>query len=112
MDDPIVNRKCEIIRDTDKEFEGMTDDESIDYQVHQWLEGRPLHNPIRGECCPDFSCCNGGKILPREVRERFVEAYTSGDNKTQYEILGMGLSGLAASMGKDIHIAGESGTIH
>lgn len=99
-------------RETDIEFKDMTDDESKDYQLHQWLEGKSLHNPIRDECCPDFSCCNGGDIMPREVRERFVAAYTSGDEETTFEILGMALSGLVSNMGKTIHIAGESSTEH
>lgn len=22
-----------------------------------WAQGRPYHEPINDECCPDFSCC-------------------------------------------------------
>ena len=39
-------------------FEGMTDEESVGYQVFMWVQGNSLHNPIRDECCPDFSCCD------------------------------------------------------
>lgn len=26
-------------------------------QLFAWAEGRPFHNTIDDECCPDFSCC-------------------------------------------------------
>jgi hypothetical protein len=26
-------------------------------QMLLWAMGRPTHNKIDGECCPDFSCC-------------------------------------------------------
>lgn len=22
-----------------------------------WAQGRPYHEPVNDECCPDFSCC-------------------------------------------------------
>lgn len=26
-------------------------------QCLAWAEGRPQHNTVDDECCPDFSCC-------------------------------------------------------
>lgn len=26
-------------------------------QCLRWAEGKPYHEPINDECCPDFSCC-------------------------------------------------------
>lgn len=26
-------------------------------QMLAWAQGRPYHNRIDDECCPDFSCC-------------------------------------------------------
>ena len=84
-------------------FSGMTDSESVDYQLKQWVAGNPVHNPIRDECCPDFSCCNG-KIAPVEQRERFVKAVVEKDEKTQMEMLGMFLGN--AFSDEKIYVAG------
>lgn len=27
-------------------------------QTFAWAQGRPYHNRVDDECCPDFSCCN------------------------------------------------------
>ena len=26
-------------------------------QTLAWINGRPYHDPMTNECCPDFSCC-------------------------------------------------------
>lgn len=26
-------------------------------QTLSWAQGRPYHEPVNDECCPDFSCC-------------------------------------------------------
>lgn len=31
--------------------------ERVKAQTQAWAEGRPYHNKIDNECCPDFSCC-------------------------------------------------------
>lgn len=81
-------------------------------QLKEWVNGNPIHNDERGECCPDFSCCNG-KIAPLEVRERFAKAYLEGDEKTVYTMLVMFLSGAFAD--ENIYIAGDEaiyGQVH
>ena len=89
------------------EFKGMTDRESVTHQVKRWYEGVPLHNTVRDECCPDFSCCNGGKIMPVEARQKLFDAHNSGDDETVLSICMMGLSGLCADTGKNVHIISE-----
>lgn len=32
--------------------------ERVRQQTLSWAIGRPYHNRIDDECCPDFSCCN------------------------------------------------------
>lgn len=27
-------------------------------QALAWINGRPYHDPVTDECCPDFSCCH------------------------------------------------------
>jgi hypothetical protein len=61
-----------------KGFEGLTSSQSIDYQVNAWARGNPLHNPIRDECCPDFSCC-GSPIWPEAERLELIAAHYDGD---------------------------------
>jgi len=73
-------------------FEGMDLEESRQYQLKQWVEGNPLHNPVTNECCPDFSCCTKSKkMMSLEERERFVEAYEDGNESEMTSILAMGL---------------------
>ena len=83
-------------------FSGYKD--AADYQLHDWVSGRPWHNPwapgasepdygkYGGECCPDFSCCVPAMIWAKERRSAFVAA-----NAQQREHMLFGaLSGLAA----------------
>lgn len=93
-------------------FSGMSEKDSIEYQLNQWLNGISLHNPIRDECCPDFSCCNGGNMLSLKMREEFFDAFRADDAEKQWGILSMCLSMLIADTDKDVYIAGDSKTIH
>jgi hypothetical protein len=52
-------------------------------QGDAWLNGKPKHNFIDNECCPDFSCCHpelftkdrGDRwIVVNEYRQRIKEA--------------------------------------
>ena len=81
-------------------FEGMTEDESIDYQLQRWVEGVYLHNPIRDECCPDFACCNENMRTPYEARVRFAGA----SREDQSKMLGMFLGGVVADEGVNAHV--------
>ena len=62
-------------------FAGMSDEESIRFQAEQWLEGRPFHNTVRDECCPDFSCCVPTLLVSREKREMFLAAENENAGK-------------------------------
>lgn len=62
----------------------MTEAESLQYQMDEWVAGRPWHNTVRDECCPDFSCC-GGDLAPADVRQAFARA----DDDTQFQMLAM-----------------------
>ena len=48
-------------------------------QMLSWAEGRPYHEPVNDECCPDFSCCVAGMFTEdaadrwRQYRERYGE---------------------------------------
>lgn len=90
-----------------KAFIGMSDRESATHQVTYWEQGIPLHNPVRDECCPDFSCC-GSPMMPQEARTRLLEAYVNGEHETVEKICMMGLAGITAEMNVDI--AGEDPT--
>ena len=87
-------------------FDGLPESESITHQLALWVAGKPVHNPIRDECCPDFSCCNGGKIASVEVRKRFAKAVAENDEYAQMEMLGMFLG--QAFSDENIYVAGTS----
>jgi hypothetical protein len=69
---------------------------SSDEQLRRWVAGEPVHNNERGECCPDFSCCEPSLLAPQEVREEFAAA----DEDKQYMMLGQFLGAALANMGK------------
>lgn len=39
-------------------IEGETYQDRVISQSILWLNSKPIHNYIDGECCIDFSCCN------------------------------------------------------
>ena len=44
---------------------------SIQLQLIAWLAGLSIHNRLRNECCPDFSCCCKPCRTPFKQRMRF-----------------------------------------
>jgi hypothetical protein len=100
----------DIINKAKWAFESMSDSESVAHQLKHWVDGIPLHNTVRDECCPDFSCCSGGEIIPIDIRKRFEKAVNDDDKSAQWEILGMALSAVFADKEVDVHIAGENPT--
>lgn len=45
-------------------------------QAVEWADGRPRHNIVDDECCPDFSCCTPGLFeVDRTKRNLYVEQY-------------------------------------
>ena len=77
----------------------------ISDQLDEWVKGNPIHNDGRDECCPDFSCCNGGNMAPKNVRERFTKAYYDGNEELMNQMLMMFLGNAFAD--KNIYIAGD-----
>lgn len=58
----------------------MTSAESCGYQLGEWLRGNPMHNCIRDECCPDFSCCATKIKSSMEERLDFVNHILERDS--------------------------------
>ena len=44
--------------------------ERVRSQTLSWAQGRPYHNKIDDECCPDFSCCRPD-LFERDVDKRW-----------------------------------------
>jgi hypothetical protein len=86
----------------------MTDKESMEYQLSEWLEGRPWHNTVRDECCPDFSCCVG-QIASLEFRQAFVNADPAERERLCFSTLSALLS---KNTDAKIHIIQEAKDIH
>ncbi len=79
-------------------------------QLLKWVKGESVHNEERGECCPDFSCCNLDMDTPLEVREAFLEAYLNDDEEQQNRMLGMFLGqAISTITDKKPYIAGILG---
>lgn len=73
-------------------------------QLNKWIEGEPLCPNDRGECCPDFSCCQPELLVDRRVRQAFAEA----NDELRMSMLGMFLGEALGTMhpGKKVHILG------
>ena len=91
-------------RETDRLFDGMDEPRSIQFQLDEWVKGNPLHNPVRQECCPDFSCCEPEFLAPEATRQVFVAA----DDDMRMQMLGGFLhSAFEKAFGeKDVYVAG------
>jgi hypothetical protein len=85
--------------------EVMTPDE----QLQSWLQGQPMHNPTRDECCPDFSCCHPELLAPEHVRKAFVDAHARGCEATKVNMLYMFLGRALQQRAPDakVHLAGD-----
>ena len=78
----------------------MTSEEQLD----KWVEGEPIHNKDRDECCPDFSCCRPELLADKKIRT----AFKNGTEESRNELLGFFLGqGIATYVPKKkVHIAG------
>ena len=52
------------------EKNGQRYHERMKSQALAWAQGRPYHEPIDDECCPDFSCCHPD-LFTADVTERW-----------------------------------------
>ncbi len=77
----------------------MTSDE----QLAQWLKGNPVHNDIRDECCPDFSCCDPELLASEEERKTFVDA----NDETRHMMLMGFLAAMMTNEDKKVYIADD-----
>jgi hypothetical protein len=83
----------------------MTYDEALEYQLEEWVAGRPWHNPYTkfgtgGECCPDFSCCKPDLLWDVALREEFAEATRNGQDEKVHAMLMQSLGALLEHEGK------------
>ena len=77
-------------------------------QLELWVAGQSIHNHERNECCPDFSCCNKEINTPQSVKELFIKAYQSENDRVVERLL---MEFLATSISTllyhpKVHIAG------
>src|SRR5688572_28939536 len=47
--------------------------ESVLIQTRMWVDGNPVHNTLKDECCPDFSCCVPELLMPEGRRIEHAE---------------------------------------
>ena len=84
---------------------------STDEQLARWVAGDPVHNASRGECCPDFSCCQPQLLASLDVRQRFKRACDEGDEQAKMAMLGGFLATACASAtadtGIEVYVSGD-----
>lgn len=79
----------------------------IEEQLKKWEEGQSLHNEERGECCPDFSCCQPNLLAPSHERQAFAKAYREeGSDSPIVQSMLMGF--LTRMIGNQTYVAGNT----
>lgn len=78
-------------------------------QLELWLKGESIHNKDKGECCPDFSCCNKKMKTDHKIRKLFYDAYHRKDYKIVDTLLIGFLSDALSTLNvkKKIYVAGQ-----
>ena len=78
---------------------------TADEQLKSWLEGNPKCPSDRGECCPDFSCCNPKARVSKRLRKEFYKAHLNNDKEKIHQMLmGFLMNSLSATKGKKINV--------
>ena len=82
--------------------------ERLDQQTLDWVNGKPTHNTIDDECCPDFSCCVNEITTCAAEKQAFLDAFRQGNTDITNGMLMMFLSQLLAVKcpSKNVHVAG------
>lgn len=75
-------------------------------QLAKWVEGESIHNKERDECCPDFSCCQPGLLVPKRLRVAFLEGDEEERMKMLGGFLGQVMSKATENKGKKVYIGG------
>jgi hypothetical protein len=74
---------------------------TADEQLAEWVKGNSLCPNDRGECCPDFSCCQPELKADEATRRAFTE-----NPQKRNEFCGVFLGAAMQSMGKEVYVAG------
>lgn len=76
---------------------------TFDEQLALWVKGDYTH--AKGQCCPDFGCCNPSSRADQKTREAFV----AGNEGTRHNFLMLFLSNAIATIRpeKRVYLAGE-----
>ena len=82
------------------------DKEAAERQLQSWLQGKPVHDTVNDQCCPDFSCCVPELLVPYETRKAFVE----GTEETRTAMLSMFLGGAVAAIAPEVEVHIIDGT--
>lgn len=90
-------------RESDDLFKGMSSHESSAIQLCLWVDGISYHNPVRDECCPDFSCCKPSFLAEKELRVRFQQAWENDEQEVMHQLL---LMFLERAKSKGLYLAG------
>ena len=74
-------------------------------QLMQWVAGVSIHNQERGECCPDFSCCQPQLLATQDERNLFVSRPDVRDS-----MLMMFLNRALSKLKAKVYVAGDAET--
>lgn len=77
-------------------------------QLDEWVKGNSLHDHERGECCPDFSCCQPDLQVPKKVREAFKAANDEQRMEFLMGFLAAALQKATKKSDKKVYLAGTA----
>ncbi len=83
-----------------RERELVTGEEQLD----GWVAGEPSCPNDRGECCPDFSCCEPRLLADKAERQRFKDGTAEERDSMLFGFLG---AGMVFMTDDDVYVAGD-----
>ncbi len=84
----------------------MTEAESIEFQTAEWVAGRPWHNTVRDECCPDFSCCQAELLWGPVLRAWFAALPDDSEERSALLMSSLGALFSHTGIADDIYVVG------
>jgi hypothetical protein len=81
-------------------------------QLIKWVNGKPTHNVVEDECCPDFSCCQSHLLLAQVKRLEYLKAFIEGDRKTMDQICFNSLGSLLTDQKAEVYLTGNPNSDH
>lgn len=88
------------------------DKAAAEAQLKSWLAGKPVHDHVNNQCCPDFSCCVPSLLVDQSTRETFCRGTEEVRMAMSSMFLGAVIGELPADKILRVHLVGDAEVPH